>query len=101
GAMVGILAGEPLYAPNELPLKVVTLTAKHTAMDTANNNVKANKPAFNNAIIARNKAFYTTKTGLVDVGQGSKDYVRQLFGYGTPEFRLVSPLKFRKLADVD
>jgi hypothetical protein len=100
-AMVQILAGEPLYVPNETPLKVATLTTKKTALDTANNNVKSNVVPYNNALIARNKALYTTKTGLCDVGQGSKNYVRQVFGFSSPEFKLVSKLKFTRLVKVD
>lgn len=100
-ALVALLAAEPLYMPNEVPLKVVTLTAKHTAMNNANNAVKAGVVPYNNAVIARNKALYTTKTGLVDVGQGSKEYVRSTFGFSSPEFKLVVKFKFKKLADVD
>ncbi len=100
-ALVALLAAEPLYAPNEVPLKVVTLTAKKVALDKANNDVKTSVVPFNNAVIARNKALYTTKTGLCDVGQGSKDYVRSAFGFSSPEFKQVVKFKFKKLAKVD
>lgn len=100
-ALVLLLAAEPLYAPNEVPLKVVTLTAKHTALDTTNNNVKSSVVPYNNAVIARNKALYKKTIGLCDVGQGSKDYVRQVFGFSSPEFKLVTKLKFTRLAKVE
>jgi hypothetical protein len=79
--LVALLSAEPLYAPNETALKVVTLTAKHTSMNNANNAVKTGVVPYNNAVIARNKALYTTKTGLVDVGQTSKEYVRSHFWF--------------------
>lgn len=100
-ALVALLTAEPLYAPNEVPLKVATLTAKQAAMHAANNAVKAGVVSYNNAIIARNKALYATKTGLVDVGQNSKEYIRSTFGFSSPEFKQVVRFKFRKLAEVD
>lgn len=100
GALVGLLAGEVKYAPNEAELKVTNLLARHTAMDTKNNAVKTGKVPYTKAIQARNKALYTAETGLVDVGQASKDYVRSVFGYSSAEFRSVSGLKFRKMAEV-
>jgi len=99
-ALVQLLAAEPLYAPNEVDLKVVNLTTKKTKLDTANNKVKQSVVPFNNAVIARNKALYKKTVGLCDVGQGSKDYVRSAFGFSSPEFKLVSKIKFTKLAKV-
>ena len=99
-AMVQILAAQPLYAPNEIDLKVASLTAKKTALDTANNKVKSSVVPYNNSVIARNKALYKTTVGLCDVGQGSKDYIRSAFGFSSPEFKLVSKIKFTKLAKV-
>jgi hypothetical protein len=100
-ALVKILAAEPLYAPNEVEYQVVTLTAMHTALDTANKNVKTYVVPYNNAVTARNKALYTTGTGLCDVGQGSKDYTRGAKGYSSPEFKSVVKFKFKKLVKVD
>jgi hypothetical protein len=97
-ALVAILAAEPLYNPNEVAVKVVTLTAKHIALDTANKDVKTNVVPFNNAVIARNKALYTETTGLCATGQGSKDYTRSVFGFSSPEFKQVVKFKFKKLA---
>lgn len=98
--LVKLLSAEPLYAPNETALKVATLNAKYTSMDSANKAVKAGTVPYNNAIIARNKALYTSTTGLVDCGQGSKDYVRSAFGFSSPEFKLVVKFKFTKMAKV-
>jgi len=100
-ALVKLLAGEPLYNPSKADLKVAALTAKQTAMNNTNNAVKAGVVPYNKAVIARNKALYTTTTGLVDVGQNSKNEVRGIYGYSSPEFKLVSKLKFTKLAKVD
>lgn len=98
--LVKLLAGQGLYNPNENDLKVSSLTAKHGAMKGANNGVKAAVTPLNKAIIKRNKALYTPITGLVDVGQGSKDYVRSAFGFSSPEFKLVSKIQFKKMVDI-
>jgi len=98
--LVKLLASQPLYAPNEIALKVTTLQAKKTALNSVNNAAKSGITPLNKAIIKRNKALYTPVTGLVDVGQGSKDYVRSVFGFSSPEFKLVSKIKFTKLAKV-
>ena len=100
GSLVGILAGEPLYAPNEADLQVASLTLKHTKLDTTNNKVKQNVVPFNNAVIARNKALYKETIGLCDVGQASKNYVRSVYGFSSAEFKLVSGIKFTKLAKI-
>ncbi len=99
--MVEILKNEPAYTPNKVDLQIVSLEAKQVAITAKNNAVKAGVMPYNTAIINRNKALYTTKTGLVDVGQDSKDYVRSTYGFSSPEFKLVTKIKFRKLADVD
>ena len=100
-ALVKMLQGEPLYNPSKADLKTAALATKKGNMNTANNNVKAAVVPYNKAVIARNKALYTTTTGLCDVGQTSKNEVRGIYGYSSPEFKLVSKLKFTKLAKVD
>ncbi len=99
--LIEVLKNEPLYTPNEVELQIVTIEAHYTELNKANNDVKVGVVPYNNAVIARNKALYAEKTGLVDVGQASKDYVRGIFGYSSLEFKLVSKLKFTKLAKVD
>ena len=101
GAMIELLRNELLYVPNETALKVVTLEILYADMNAANDAVKAGIVPHNNALIARNVALYTRTTGLTDVGQASKDYVRSVFGYSSPEFKLVSGIKFRRSVKID
>lgn len=96
-ALAKMLAGEPLYTPNEADLTVAAVTAKTAALDTSNNNVKSGAVGYNKAVIARNKGLYTETTGLCDVGLGSKEYVKQVFGYSSPEYKSVAKIQFRKL----
>lgn len=98
--LIEVLRNEPLYNPNEVPLKIVTLEGRLTQLDNSNNQVKAGVVPYNTALIARNKALYKETIGLCDVGQASKDYVRSTFGYSSPEFKLVSKFKFKKMEKV-
>ena len=100
-ALIGVLENEPMYNPNENLLKVVNLNAKYTLLNNKNNAVKSGKNNYNLAIIARNKALYKDTIGLVDVCQDSKEYIRGAFGYSSPEFKLVSKLKFVKFIKID
>ncbi len=100
-ALVKVLKAEPKYNPSKADLTVGSLTAKQVNMNKANNAVKAAIVLYNKAVIARNKTLYTTETGLCDVGQASKDEVRGIFGFSSPEFKLVSKIQFKKLVDVD
>jgi len=96
-ALAKMLQGQPLYAPNEAELSVAAAIAVAASLNTVNNNVKSGAVGYNNAIIARDKALYTDETGLCDVGQGSKDYVKQVFAYSSAEYRLVSKIKFKNV----
>ena len=90
-----------LYAPNEPEHTIPGLEAKQAALENSNNAVKTSAIPYNKAIIDRNKALYKTDIGMNDVAQQSKDYVRSKFGYSSPEFKLVSKIKFKKMAKVD
>ena len=90
-----MLKAQPMYAPNEADLSVAAATAKAASLDSINSNVKNSAVGYNNAIIARDKGLYADETGLCAVGQGSKDYVKQVFGYDSPEYKLVSKIKFK------
>ena len=98
--LIEVLKNEPLYAPNEVPLQTATLDADYVTLNKANDDVKEGVVPYNNAVMARNKALYKEKVGLVDVGQASKDYVRSTFGYSSPEFKLVSKIQFKKIEKV-
>lgn len=78
-----------------LPLR--QLPQKTAALDKTNNNIKNGAVGFNKAILDRNKGLYAEETGLCAVAQGSKNYVRQLFGFSSPECKMVSKIKFRSL----
>lgn len=99
-ALIGILEGEPLYNPSTSDLKVASLQTKFSALQTANDAVKAAVVPLNNAVIARDKELYMEKTGLVIVEQLAKDEVRGTFGFSSPEYKLVSKIKFARMKKI-
>jgi hypothetical protein len=95
-AQVAIAQTEPSYTPNENSLKVVALVAKGAAMLAKNNTVDTEYINVSNARIARDKGLYTEKTGLIDIANEVKDYVKSIFGYTSPEYKQISKIKFTK-----
>ena len=100
-ALVALLETEAAYSPSKADLKIAALKLKYTELNDANNAVKVGATPYNLAVSNRNKGLYKTKTGLCDVCQSAKDEVRSTFGFSSPEFKLVSKIKFTKLAKVD
>ena len=95
-AQVAIAQTETSYIPNENSLKIVALVAKGAAMLAKNNAVGTEYINVSNARIARDKGLYTDKTGLVDIANEVKDYVKSIFGYTSPEYKQISKIKFTK-----
>jgi hypothetical protein len=94
--LVDLYKSEPLYAPNEVDLKIVALEALATAMKTANNNIGTIIAPLNTARITRDKALYEKDTGMVDIAQACKNYVKGLFGATSPESKTVTGIKFTR-----
>lgn len=84
------------YAPNEIDINLAALTAKITEWETLNNQVDKVETASKNALIKRNKNFYSDKTGIPDLGADVKEYVKSVYGAGSPEHKLVSKISFTK-----
>ena len=96
GQLITTLAAEPLYIPNEANLKVAALNTMLTDMKTKNSGVINADTAVSNARIARDKVLYADVTGMVDVAQATKKYVKSVFGTSSPQFKQVSGLEFSR-----
>ena len=94
--LVALYGSDANYAPNETDLKVATLTTLATAMKAANDNIGTIIAPLGMARITRDKALYADKTGMVDVAQDCKNYVKGVFGATTPETKTVTALKFTR-----
>jgi len=84
------------YAPNENELKLATLTAQITTMEALNKQVDIAETASKNALIKRDKSFYSEKTGITNIAADVKEYIKSVFGAGSPEHKLVTKITFSK-----
>lgn len=97
GKLVQLLAGIPEYNPNEEELKTESLGALDAELKAKNNAVIATEVPLSNARIERNAILYEEITGLCDVGQTTKNYVKAIFGATSPQFKQISKIQFKKL----
>jgi hypothetical protein len=94
--LIATLTAEPKYLPNENELKIAALNTMLTDLRTKNTAVINATTTVSNARIARDKALYADSTGMVDIAQDVKTYVKSVFGASSPQYKQVSALKFTK-----
>jgi hypothetical protein len=92
--LIQTLTAEVLYKPNEVELQLVTLNTALTDLKAKNHAVVTATANASNARIARDKVLYADNTGLYDVAQATKAYVKSLFGASSPQYKQVSKIKF-------
>ena len=95
--LISILQSETSYTPNENDLKVTSLTAKQAELTTKNNAVATAYTSISNSRISRNKTFYETTTGLVEIAAEVKKYVKSVYGSTSPEYAQIKSIKFINL----
>lgn len=95
--LVVLLAADPLFIPAETELQVSTLNAKLLALKTAISNFVIAYTQVTNARIARNHALYDDNTGLCDLAQTVKSYIKSIYGATSQEYKAISGLAFKKL----
>lgn len=93
--LIKLLASVPLYAPNEVDLKVASLTNLYNDLRIKNAAVIAATTPLSYARIARNYVLYKEDDGLVDVAADAKTYIKSVFSPSSFEYRLVSGLEFK------
>jgi len=82
------------YAPNETALQLAAVDAYVTNLDTLNKSVDTAATATSNALIARDKELYDSKAGLIEIAKQVKEYVKSIFGAGSPEYKMVTKISF-------
>jgi hypothetical protein len=92
--LIQTLTAEPLYTPNEPELQVPALNAVLADLKTKNSAVILATTNASNARINRDKVLYADLTGLYDIAQAVKQYVKSVFDATSPQFREVSGIKF-------
>lgn len=94
GTLLQILSDIPTYNPNEVELKVATLTTYKDTLMATTRAVDQTQAALNNQFISRNNALYTEDTGLHSIALDVKKYVKSVYGATSPEYKNVSSIKF-------
>jgi hypothetical protein len=92
--LIQTLTSEPLYTPNEPELQVQSLNAVLDDLKIRNSAVILATTNASNARINRDKVLYADLTGLYNIAQAVKQYVKSVFDASSPQFKQVSGIKF-------
>jgi hypothetical protein len=92
--LIQLLLSTAAYNPNESDLKVTALTSLYNDLMVKNTAVKTAGITLNNARIVRNELIYNDSTGIVSLSIDVKNYIKSVFGATSPQFKLISGLKF-------
>jgi hypothetical protein len=94
--LVLLYKNETKYNPNETDLKTASLQTYSDSLLTANEELSEIIAPVNQSRIDRNHALYDEFTGLIDIAYDCKDYVKAIFGSGSPEYLAVLAIKFTR-----
>lgn len=94
--LLAILKSEPGYQPNEQELSIDGVAAKLEQISTINKRVIDTGTNSTNSDSKLFKLMYETDTGMVDIANDVKKYVKSVFGAQSPEYKQLSKLTFRK-----
>jgi hypothetical protein len=92
--MINNAAQDPLYVPEEEEMTLTELRAYRDALLAANSAVKNAEEALKQARINRDEVLFGEPNGLVPVALQVKAYVKGAFGAKSPQYKLISGLKF-------
>lgn len=95
--LVRLLDNIPQYAPNEEELKISTLANYYSNLNSVNTAAAQAETTLTNARMMRNEILYKPGTGLVDIAQSVKTYVKSLFGATSAQYKQVSGLTFKAI----
>lgn len=92
--MIALLKTEPSYNPNEAELQINTLQNQLNSMRAANEAVTNAYISLSNSRLKRNEILYKKNTGLYDIAQEVKKYIKSAFGATSPQYKQVNSLRF-------
>jgi len=92
--LLKLLATVPEYAPNESELTVSALYVYLEDLKAKNLIVINAETALAKLRIARNNLLYNEITGIVDIANAAKVYIKSVFGATSPQYKQVSSLRF-------
>lgn len=99
GILLQLLATIPSYKPNEEDLQLNNLNTYHESLVATTQPVDQTEAELNVKLIERNQILYAEGTGLYDIAQNVKKYVKGLYGATSPEYANVSAIKFTIVPD--
>ena len=94
--LMALIQSEISYQPNEVELQIGTLQMYLEQLRMTNSAVVMAEVALSNARIQRDTFLYGVKTGICDVAQDVKQYVKAVFGANSPQYKQISGLRFTK-----
>lgn len=96
GILLQLLATLPDYNPNEEDLSLTNLTAYQNTLLSTTQAVDQTEAQLNSKFIERDKILYTPETGLYDIVQYVKKYVKSVYGPVAPEYANISTIRFTR-----
>lgn len=94
GKLIQFLSTVQQYAPNEPELTIPSLTNKLNEMKSLFNALTEANTTLEVARTNRKKIMYSEETGLVNVAQSAKQYVKAAFGANSDEYNQVKGIRF-------
>ena len=95
-SLISFLQTVPEYNPNEEELKITTLQTLLADLRAKNLTTTQAHITVETARGARKTLQNTPLTGLVDVANDVKSYIKSVYGVKSTEYKLVSKLRFVK-----
>lgn len=94
--LIELVKSEPGYKPNEPELTANGMVAKMDELEAVNKVAIDAEVKRDSSRIKCLELVYRDVTGMVDVGNAAKLYVKSVFGASSPQYRQVSKIRFRK-----
>lgn len=91
-----LVTNVPNYDPNENALKVTNLQTYLTSLTTANNAVNDALFQLANARYGRDASQFMPLSGVVDVSQDFKKYIKSLYGGDSHQYKTISNISFKR-----
>lgn len=92
--LIKLLVMVPEYTPNENELTISSLTAYYEDLLEKNLVVINASTKLKNLLIHRNELMYKETTGMMNIANSVKIYIKSVFGATSPQYKQVSSLKF-------
>jgi hypothetical protein len=90
------LVSSGVYVTNEEEITIAALTDYSNTLKVLSKAVTEAEQPEGEARKLRDAALYTPDTGILDIAQGMKDYVKSAFGTRSPEYKAVARIQFKR-----